>query len=44
MPTENHEEEHREFRKWMIETQANIRFVKFAASIGVVGFIARWVG
>ena len=46
MPLENHEQEHadaRETRKQMIELKAQIFFVKWAASVGAVGLIARWV-
>ncbi len=43
MPVENHEQEHQEFRKFKIELQANIRFVKWAASVGAIGAIMRFI-
>ena len=40
---ETHETDHREFRKFMIEIQANVRFVKWAASVGAVGLVVRFI-
>ncbi|KKK80125.1 hypothetical protein LCGC14_2826620 [marine sediment metagenome] len=45
MPLENHEKDHEDLatmKRWMIETQANVRFVKWAASVGAIGLIARF--
>ncbi len=47
MPLENHEREHeeaRETRQWVLEMRAQILFVKWAASAGIIGFFARWAG
>ena len=46
MPNQNqetHNLDHREFRRFMIEIQANVRFVKWVASAGIVGIVMRWV-
>ena len=46
MPMESHEQDHkdaRETRRWVLEMRAQILFVKWAASVGAVGLIARWV-